>query len=72
MQHDACEFLEHILGAGRPQVLQDRWESRIVSETDGTETREQHYTRKAVTLCFSDPSSPTNLQHLVDHWHKVA
>ena len=22
MQHDACEFLEHILGAGRPQVLQ--------------------------------------------------
>ena len=66
MQHAACEFLEHILGAGRPQVLQGRCESRIVSETDGTETREQQYTHKAVTLYLSDPSSPTTLQH----WHK--
>ena len=34
------------------------------------ETREQQYTHKAVTLYFSDPSSPTSLQHLFDHWHK--
>ena len=33
-QQDACEFLEHLLGAGRPQVLQGRWESRMVSDLD--------------------------------------
>ena len=26
----------YLLGAGRPQVLQGRWESRIVSDIDGT------------------------------------
>ena len=68
-QQDACEFLEHLLGAGRPQVLQGRWESRIVSDIDGTETREQHHTHKSITLDFPDPHNATALQSLIDHWH---
>ena len=68
-QQDACEFLEHLLGAGRPPVLQGRWESRIVSDADGTETREQHHTRKSITLNFPNPNHPTTLQSLIDHWN---
>ena len=68
-QQDACEFLEHLLGVGRPPVLQGRWESRIVSDADGTETREQHHTHKSITLNFPDPNHPTTLQSLIDHWH---
>ncbi|CAE7250598.1 unnamed protein product [Symbiodinium natans] len=68
-QHDACEFLEHLLGAGRPQVLQGKWESRIVSEVEGTETRGQHNTQRSITLDLADPYATTNLQALVDHWH---
>ena len=43
-QHDAGEFLEHILGICQPQVLQGRWESRIVSVEEGTESRGHHVT----------------------------
>ena len=68
-QQDACEFLEHLLGAGRPPVLQGRWESRIVSDADGTETREQHHTHKSITLNFPNPNHPATLQNLIDHWH---
>ncbi|CAE7226209.1 unnamed protein product, partial [Symbiodinium natans] len=68
-QHDACEFLEHLLGAGRPQVLHGKWESRIVSEVEGTETRGQHNTQRSITLDLADPYATTNLQALVDHWH---
>ena len=54
--------LEHLLGAGRPQVLQGRWESRIVSDIDGT-------AHKSITLDLPDLYNPTTLQSLIDHWH---
>ena len=68
MQHDACEFLEHIFGVGKPQVLQGRWESRIV--TEGPEIREQHFMNKAITLHIPEASEPIDIQHLIDHWHQ--
>ena len=69
MQHDACEFLEHILGKGRPPVLQGRWESRLASST-GIETRERHHMHKAITLHFPTPHDPTYLSRLFEHWHR--
>ena len=68
-QHDAGEFLEYILGICQPQVLQGRWESRIVSVEDGTESRGSHVTQRAVTLDLPNPDRPTNLQALINHWH---
>ena len=55
-QHDAGEFLEHILGICQPQVLQGRWESRIVSVEDGTESRGSNVTQRAIILDLSNPS----------------
>ena len=52
------------------KFYKDRWGSRIVSVVDGAETRERHYTYKAITLYFPDPHSPISLQSLIDHWHK--
>ena len=69
MQHDACEFLEHILGKGRPPVLQGRWESRLASST-GIETRERHHMHKAITLHLPTPHDPTHLSRLIDHVFK--
>ena len=68
-QHDAGEFLEHILGIDQPQVLQGRWESRIVSVEEGTESRGHHVTQRAITLDFPNPDEPTTLQNLINHWH---
>ena len=69
VQHDACEFLEHILGKGRPPVLHGRWESRLASST-GIETRERHSMHKAITLHFPTPHDPTHLSRLIEHWHR--
>ena len=66
VQHDACEFLEHILGKGRPPVLQGRWESRLASST-GIETRERHHMHKAITLHLPTPHEPTHLSRLIEH-----
>ena len=69
-QNAACRYTATMwLRAGRPPVLQGRWESRIVSDADGTETREQHHTHKSITLNFPNPNHPTTLQSLIDHWH---
>ena len=70
MQHYACEFLEHILGVGKPQVLQGRWESRIVNLAEGPEIREQHFMNKAITLHIPDAPEPIDIQSLIDHWHQ--
>ena len=51
------------------QVLQGRWESRIVSVEDGTESRGSHVTQRAITLDLPNPDGPTNLQALINHWH---
>ena len=68
-QHDAGEFLEHILGICQPQVLQGRWESRIVSVEEGTESRGHQVTQRAITLDLPNPDEPTTLQNLINHWH---
>ena len=68
-QHDAGEFLEHILGICQPQILQGRWESRIVSIEDGTESRGSNVTQRAITLDLPNPDEPTNLQALINYWH---
>ena len=69
MQHDVCEFLEHILGRGRPPVLQGRSESRLASST-GIETRYRHHMHKAITLHLPTPHEPTHLSRLFEHWHR--
>ena len=58
------------MGICQPQVLQGRWESRIVSESEGTESRGQHITQRAITLDLPDPEMPTHLQALVGFWHQ--
>ena len=52
----------------QPQVLQGRWESRIVSVEDGTESRGSHVTPRAITLDLPNPDEPTTLQALINHW----
>ena len=70
MQQDACESLEHLLGICQPQVLQGRWESRIVSEVEGTESRGHHFTQRAITLDLPDHDRPISLQGLIDYWYR--
>ena len=69
-EHTHAAGCLHRLGVCQPQVLQGRWESRIVSEADGTESRGHHFTQRAITLDLPDHDRPINLQGLIDYWRQ--
>ena len=41
-----------------------------MSDAEGTESRGQHITQRAITLDLPDPDRSTHLQSLVDFWHR--
>ena len=66
-QHDAGEMLEHWVAAGRPQVVNGRWEARIA---EGVLLEIRHYatTSSPINLDLPELAGIISLQQLVLEW----
>ena len=75
-QHDVCEFLQYVLTFMNAPLFQGEWQARqLVSQTGNVRCVDRGQGTQALALHFPrlPPGLSTELevQHMVDHWHKV-